>query len=117
MSIEVALEDLPAAVAARRARPYLVSVRGDRPHVVSVIATWRDGALVVGAGRRTSANVAGNPAVTVLWPLDDGDPAHTLLVDGRATTDPGGETLTIAPSSAILHRARSRGSGADPDAC
>lgn len=117
MSIEVALEDLPAAVAARRARPYLVSVRDDRPHVVSVTVACRDGVLVVGAGRRTSANVAGNPAVTLLWPLDAADPAHTLLVDGRATADPGGGTLTIVPTSAILHRARARGSGADPAAC
>lgn len=116
MSIDVALADLPAAVAARRARPYLVSVRGDRPHVVSVTVGLRDGVLVVGAGRRTAANLAGNPSVTLLWPLDEDDPHHTLLVDGTAAADPEGETLAITPTSAVLHRARARGSGADPGA-
>jgi hypothetical protein len=108
MSIPVALEDLAATVATRTAQPYLVTVRDRRPHVVSVAPTPVDGTLVVGAGRRTSANVVENPEVTLLWPADAGDPKHSLLVDGTAAASADGEALVVTPTSAILHRVRAR---------
>jgi hypothetical protein len=109
VSIPVELDDLPTAIAGRTAQAYLVSIRAERPHVVSVAPSPRDdGTLVVGAGRRTALNIAERPEVTLLWPTDDGDPKHSLLVDGTAAPgdDDGGETLVVTPTSAILHRVR-----------
>lgn len=107
MSIPVALEDLAAAIAGRTAQAYLVSIRDERPHVVSVAPEAQDdGTLVVGAGRRTSLNIAERPEVTLLWPVDDGDPKHSLLVDGTAAAGSDGEQLVITPTGAILHRVR-----------
>lgn len=107
MSIAVELDDLPAKVAGRTGQAYLVTIRESRPHVVAVApAPGPDGTLVVGAGRRTSANIAERPEVTLLWPVDAGDPKHSLLVDGTAAPGTDGETLVITPTSAILHRVR-----------
>lgn len=107
MSITVELDDLPGRIGTRTAQAYLVTIRDQRPHVVSVAPAGRDdGALVVGAGRRTALNVAEHPEVTLLWPSDAGDPNHSLLVDGTAAPGADGETLVITPTSAILHRAR-----------
>ncbi len=106
VSITVELADLADAVGERGARAYLVSVRDERPHVVSVTVEVRgDGVLLVGAGRRTSANVAQRPVVTLLWPTTDAHPKHTLLVDGTAAVTDDGERIAITPTSAILHRA------------
>lgn len=107
MSIAVELADLPTRIAARTAQAYLVTVRESRPHVVSVTPVAGEaGTLVVGAGRRTSANIAEHPEVTLLWPVDEGDPKHSLLVDGTAAPGDDGETLVVTPTSAILHRVR-----------
>lgn len=108
VSIEVALDDLPATVAERGPAAYLVSSGETRPRVVSVAASWADGALVVGAGRRTAANIAARPDVTVFWPAGGSHPDHSLLVDGRAEVGEAGETIIVTPASAILHRSRSR---------
>lgn len=107
MSIPVELDDLPERIAGRTGQAYLVTVRDQRPHVVSVAPSpGEGGTLVVGAGRRTSANVAAHPEVTLLWPTDDGDPKHSLLVDGTAAPTVDGEELVITPTSALLHRVR-----------
>ena len=107
MSIPVELPDLPDRIAGRSGQAYLVSIRDQRPHVVSVTpAAQPDGTLVVGAGRRTSLNIAEHPEVTLLWPVDESDAKHSLLVDGTAAPGADGETLVITPTSAILHRAR-----------
>lgn len=107
MSIDVGLDELPGRIDARTGQAYLVTVRERRPHVVSVApAPQADGTLVVGAGRRTSANVAEHPEVTLLWPTDATDPKHSLLVDGTAAPSADGDTLVVTPTSAILHRVR-----------
>lgn len=101
----MALDDLPAVVAERGPAAYLVTAGDERPRVVSVAATWDGARLVVGAGRRTAANVAERPAVTLLWPADVAHPEHSLLVDGRAVVE--GDTIAVVPEGAILHRSRS----------
>lgn len=108
MSIEVAVTDLPDTIAERGADAYLVTVRDDRPHVVAVSVVCVDGTLVVGAGRRTGMNIADHPATTLMWPVTDAHPKHTLLVDGTAEMSADGEWLVITPTSAILHRAGGR---------
>lgn len=108
MSIDVALQDLPAVIDERGTGAYLVTVRDIRPHVVAVTVAWRDGDLVVGAGRRTAMNVAERPDATLLWPTTEQHPKHSLLVDGTARLSDDGEWLVITPMSAILHRAGGR---------
>ena len=74
---------------------------GATPHLVSVIVQWRDGRIEAGAGRRTAANVAARPSVTLLWPTRHDD-AYRLIVDGDATVT--GDTITVTPTFAVLHR-------------
>lgn len=107
MSITVELDDLADSVDGRTGQAYLVTIRDTRPHVVSVAPSpGAGGTLVVGAGRRTALNIADHPEVTLLWPVDDSDPKHSLLVDGTAAPGDDGETLVVTPTSAILHRVR-----------
>ena len=108
MSITVKLEDLAGVVAERGPDAYLVTVRDTRPHIVAVSVVCRDGRLVVGAGRRTAINIEDRPLATLLWPVSDQHPKHSLLVDGTAQVSDDGEWLIITPTSAILHRAGGR---------
>lgn len=106
MSTRIDLTDLCDAVAARGSVAYLLSVGGDHdlaPHVVSVAVEVDGDRLVVGAGRTTSGNVGRHPAVTLLWPLSPDFPDQSLVVDGVATLDPDGATISICPTGAILH--------------
>jgi Pyridoxamine 5'-phosphate oxidase len=103
MSVRVELRELATTLADFDVA-YLVTVSGDgRAHVLSVWAEPSDAGLVVeGVGRHTQANAAANPDVTLVFPpLERG--GYSLLVDGTATVDD--TTVTIVPSSAILHRA------------
>jgi hypothetical protein len=108
VSIEVRIDELPGVVGERGPDAYLVSVRDTRPHVVAVSVAVRDGDLVVGSGRRTAMNIADRPLVTLLWPVTDQHPKHSLLVDGTARASEDGAWLVITPTSAILHRAGGR---------
>lgn len=106
MSMRIDLTDLPDAVTARGPAAYLLSVGGDHdpaPHVVSVAVQVEGDRLVVGAGRTTSGNVGRHPAVTLLWPVSPDFADHSLVVDGVATLDPDGTTISISPTGAILH--------------
>jgi len=103
MSIPVELAELADAMAVYRFA-YLLSIADDgRAHAVAVRPSLAEGSLVVAdLGRRTSANVAARPAVTVLWP--PADPAgYSLIVDGQARID-GDGVVAIAPERAVLHR-------------
>ena len=67
MTVEHA--ELEARIAEFGQRAFLVTVGTDpRAHVVSASVACVDGRLVVGAGRRTRANLEQNPAVVLLWP-------------------------------------------------
>jgi hypothetical protein len=103
VSIPVALDDLAAAIERFGTTPYLLTASPEgRPRVVSVAPTWRGDVLVCGAGRRTAANVALQPAVSLVWPPDTvGE--HTLIVDADAVVD--GDELVVTPVNAVLHRA------------
>jgi hypothetical protein len=102
MSVKVELGELAAKLADFDVG-YLVTVSDEgRSHVLSVWADPTDAGLVVeGVGRHTQANAAARPDVTLVFPpLATG--GYSLLVDGRATVD--GDTVTIVPAKAILHR-------------
>jgi hypothetical protein len=102
MSVKVELGELATKLADFDVA-YLVTMSGEgRAHVLSVWAEPTDAGLVVGGvGRHTQANAVAHPDVTLVFPpLERG--GYSLLVDGTATVDD--TTVTIVPSTAILHR-------------
>ncbi len=102
MSVKVDLEQL-AATMKDHPFAYLLTVSDDqRAHAVAVTPVARDGALrVEGLGNRTRANLTDRPDVTLLFP--PGEPGgYSLIVDGRASGD--GEGATVTPVNAVLHR-------------
>lgn len=101
MSIRVELPDIPHQLDRFGPVGFLVTVGDDgRAHPASVKVTADGGTLRTGAGRRTVANIAARPDVTLLWagPLE----GFGLIVDGRATVE--GDAIVITPTSAILHK-------------
>jgi hypothetical protein len=114
VSVPVALAELRDQSAEFGAIAYLLTVSGDgRPHVVSVKVAWENDELVAGAGRTTSANVAKQPTVSMLWPAPpQGD--YSLIVDGAAEAQERDEAsvVVIRPTRAVLHRvANAEGAG------
>lgn len=95
---------------------YLITVGADgKSHVVAVAPVLTGDRLrVTDLGRRTRANLADNPSVTLLWPpVEPG--AHSLIVDGTGTVDGG---LIVTPTRAVLHRpAPEPATAADPGGC
>lgn len=114
MSIPVALTDLPGAVGGFRFA-YLLTVSDDgRPHAVAVTPAVVDGALVTETGRRTAANAAARPAVSLVYPpVEDG--GYSLIVDADAAAE--GTTVTLRPTSAVLHRPAPAGTPVAPGSC
>ena len=111
MSVGVELDRLHEEVARFGDRPYLLTVSDDgRPHATSVTVGIEGDTLVAGVGRRSAANVAERPAISLLWaPVEDG--GFSLIVDGAGSVD--GEQVTVRPEKAILHRQRADGPGSD----
>ena len=104
MSISVPLDGLRAALAERPAGAYLLTVSdGGRPHAVHVVLHWEGDRLAAEVGRRSAANAAARPSVSLLYPLRTPDD-YSLIVDGTAAMEVGASRLLIAPTSAILHR-------------
>jgi Pyridoxamine 5'-phosphate oxidase len=102
MSIKVTLPQL-AETLARYRFAYLLTVGDDaRAHVVAVTTTLvNDTLLVTDLGRRTRANVAVHPSVTLVWP--PANPSdYSLIVDGVGSMRD--DELAIAPTRAVLHR-------------
>jgi hypothetical protein len=106
MSISVPLEKLCAALAERGGSAYLLTVSDDaRPHAVHVSVCWEGDLLAAEAGKRSIANAAARPAVSLLYPVRaDGD--YSLIVDGTAIVDaqPERQRVLITPTKAVLHR-------------
>jgi hypothetical protein len=106
MSVPVELGDLARRIEEFGEVAYLVTVSAEGlPHTVSVRVGWDEADLIVGAGRRTAANVGHHPDVALLWPAPPGT-GYSLIVDGRAVARAGedGPTLAIGPVAAVLHR-------------
>ena len=107
MSIPVALEGLRAALAERGESGYLLTVSDDgRPHAVHVPLRWEQDELTTEVGKRTAANAAARPNVSLLCPVRlDGD--YSLIIDGTAVVDTRADELRlrIRPTRAVLHRA------------
>ena len=102
MSVPVGLDELPGLVAEYGPEALLATVTAvGTPHVVAVAVTWTDAGIQAGAGRRTAANLAANPACALVFPAVDAEGLR-LIVDGTATLS--GDRLVIRPRSAIRHR-------------
>jgi len=103
MSQPVDLAALHDAIAEQGPVTYLVTMNDDATaHVVSVVVRHEGDRLVVGAGRRTRANIERQPAVTLLWPPGP-DPDYSLIVDATFVSLDG-EDATLEPHAAVLHR-------------
>ena len=106
MSIPVPLERLRAALEERGPNAYLLTVSDDgRPHAVHGPVCWERDQLTTDVGRRSAANAAARPSVSLLYPVRaDGD--YSLIVDGAAVvvSREGGQRLLITPTRAVLHR-------------
>ena len=103
MSEPVDLAALRDAIADQGPVTYLVTVNDDgTAHVVSVVPHYDGDGLVVGAGRRTRANIERQPHVTLLWPPGP-DPAYSMIVDATVVSVDG-EHATLGPHAAVLHR-------------
>jgi hypothetical protein len=106
MSVAVALDALRAAIEERGLAAYLLTVSDDAtPHVVHAAFRWEGDALVADVGKRTAANAAARPTVSLLFPLRAaGD--YSLIVDGSAGVTTAGDVrrVHVTPTRAILHR-------------
>lgn len=106
MSIPVPLERLRAALEERGGNAYLLTVSDDaRPHAVDGPVAWEGDRLAADVGKRSAANAAARPGVSLLYPVRaDGD--YSLIVDGTAAVEEreGGHRLLITPTKAVLHR-------------
>ena len=113
MSIAVAIEDIPSAIAAQIGWCYLLTVSDDgQARVLAVAPTANDdGTLRFSAGRGTAANATARPSVTLVFPPADPH-AMSLIIDGTATvtnagtnagTDAGTE-VSVTPTWAVMHR-------------
>ncbi len=106
MSIPVPLESLRAALNDRGENAYLLTVADDaRPHAVHVPVRWQGDVLAADVGKRSAANAAARPSVSLLYPVRvDGD--YSLIVDGTpvVASPEEGHRLLITPTKAVLHR-------------
>jgi hypothetical protein len=106
MSIPVPLKELRAALEERGGGAYVLTVSDDaRPHAVHVTVRWEGDLLAADVGKRSAANAAARPAVSLLYPMRaDGD--YSLILDGTAAvaSREDGQRLLITPTKAVLHR-------------
>lgn len=112
MSIPVKLADLATALEDFGAGYLLTADDRGRVKAVTVEPELAGGVLLVTRpGKGTVANLAANPAATLVFP--PGEPrGFSLLVD--ATGEVTGEDVRVTPSEAVLHRPRIHADGPPP---
>jgi hypothetical protein len=114
MSLRVELERLLEVAGGFGTVPMLLTVDADgRPRASAVTVSWDGVHAMVSAGRRSLANAAERPLVSLLWPAPAGE-RFALLVDGEVVTTEvtapvddsgkgGGGTVLVRATSGILH--------------
>ncbi|HWI43363.1 MAG TPA: pyridoxamine 5'-phosphate oxidase [Nocardioides sp.] len=118
MSIPVDPKDLAQALA-DFGSGYLLTTSSPQVKVVTVDPEVdANGNLAIsGPGRGTLANLAQNPAVTLVFPPLERH-GYTLLVDGTAQAGGDGQDVVVEPTGAVLHRPASHADGPlPPDGC
>jgi hypothetical protein len=114
MSVKVELPKLLEVAAGFGTTPMLLTTDEDgRPRASAVSVTWDGEVATVRAGRRSVANAAVRPLVSLLWPAPLGE-RFALLVDGDVeATQPDenpkdGGFVTVRATNGILHVVNSR---------
>lgn len=116
MSIPVDPQDL-AEVLNDFASGYLLTTSSPQVKVVTVDpVVTPDGRIAIsGPGRGTLANLAQNPAVTLVFPPLERH-GYTLLVDGTGHVE--GDDVVVDPAGAVLHRPAAHADGPlPPEGC
>ncbi len=112
MSIPVPIDELGRALADFDLS-YLLSVGTGGVKVVSVaVSVGSEGLTIPTPSGGTAANIAGNPAVTVLCPPREPG-GYSLIVDGTARAE--GTGFVVAPTRAVLHRPAAQATPADAE--
>jgi len=102
MSVPVPIETLRHTLDERGPVAFLLTVSDDaRPHAVQCPVGWEGDRLAVDVGKRSAANAAARPGVSLLYPARTaGD--YSLIVDGTAAV--AEHAVLITPTKAVLHR-------------
>jgi hypothetical protein len=105
MSIEVQLRELEAEVPERGPGYLLTSTAASRPHVMHLRFDIVGAELRAPIGQSAAANIAAEPAVTLLWPPNK-DNSYSLIVDGDARVEDGadGAVAVVTATHAVFHR-------------
>src|SRR5262249_50857977 len=106
MSLPVPLERLRTAIDERGASAYLLTVSDDgSPHAVHAPVRWEGDAVALDVGRRSTANAAARPPVSLLFPVRT-EGAVSLMVDATAAGVSGvdGPRVRVTPAKALLLR-------------
>ncbi len=106
MSIRVDPTELVDQLRDFGAAPFLITTSTDgRPHTTHVVVTLVGVVLQATVGRKTAANVAERPLVSLLWP-PNAPGGFSLIVDGQgvATTEGDDCFVAITATGAVLHR-------------
>ncbi len=106
MSMQVELHEIEAAARDYGTSAYvLVSSASGPPRVTHSPVAFVGGDLIVAVGRRAAAELAANPACSVLWPATESQ-SMSLIVDGTVVgrVDADGGEVRLAPSGAVRHR-------------
>lgn len=112
MSIPVDIADLARALEGHGAGYLLTTSPQGTVKAVTVEPTVAEGVVLVsGPGGGTLRNLAGNAAVTLLFPPVE-PKGFTLLVDGTGAAD--GDDVRVTPSGAVLHRPEAHAGGPPP---
>ncbi len=110
MSIPVDLGDLEHALADFGLGYLLTTSAEGRIKAITVEVSVADGVVHVPVpSRGTAANLAANPAATMLFP-PLAPRGYTLLVDGAARSE-GDRGFVLEPASAVLHRPAAHADG------
>lgn len=115
MTIPVDIGDLARALEDFGSGYLLTASPDGRVKVVTVDATVREGVLLVpGTSRGSAANLAANPAATVVfWPREVG--GYSLIIDGSGEETAAG--FEITPAKAVLHRPAVTAGAPDDGSC
>lgn len=101
MSIPVEIDRLADTLAGYGAGYLLTCSADGRVKAVTVEPELVAGVLRCPPSRGTAANLAANPAATLLFPPRE-ERGHTLLVDG--TAEASDDAIAFTPDAAVLHR-------------
>jgi Pyridoxamine 5'-phosphate oxidase len=104
IELATALSRLETAVRERGPGAYVMTVSADGcPHVTYARVRWEGDGLTAEVGTRTALNAQAKPMVTLLFAVRN-DHDYSLIVDGSAAVEPGGQRLFLTPTRAVLHR-------------